>query len=221
MIRRSAACRWKRSSTVSRAPPAPASSWTILSSKTGEPAEISLVRARIALQRVRWQRLPGTEIAHLRIAGFSGGTTANLQKALEEMKREKVAGLILDMRNNPGGLFSEAISTASQFLAGGNVLLEKDAAGKTVPVPVRSGGIALDLPMVVLINGGSASAAEIVSGALRDGRRATIVGEKSFGTGTVLEIFPLSDGSALLLAVKEWLTPGGQRIWQQRDHPGR
>lgn len=99
------------------------------------------------------------------------------------------------------------------------MVLEKDAKGRIKPVPVRPGGLATAIPMAVLINGGTASAPEIVSGALQDARRATLVGEKTFGTGTVLNPFPLSDGSALLLAVEEWLTPAGHVIWHKGISP--
>jgi carboxyl-terminal processing protease len=108
---------------------------------------------------------------------------------------------------------------ASQFLPDGNVLLERDGEGKITPIPVEPGGAATDIPLVVLINQGSASAAEIVAGAIQDAERATLVGETTFGTGTVLQEFPLSDGSALLLAIKEWLTPSGRVIWRQGLSP--
>ncbi len=101
------------------------------------------------------------------------------------------------------------------------MLLEKDAQGQVKPVPVQPGGVAPDIPLVVLINGGTASAAEIVAGALQDAQRATLVGETTFGTGTVLNEFRLSDGSALLLATEEWLTPGGRVIWHQGISPDK
>ena len=99
------------------------------------------------------------------------------------------------------------------------MLLEKNALGKIRPVPVESGGVATALPMVVLINGGTSSGAEIVAGALQDAHRAKLVGEKTFGTGTVLQTFSLSDGSALMLAIEEWLTPDGHLIWHQGITP--
>jgi carboxyl-terminal processing protease len=130
-----------------------------------------------------------------------------------------MTGIILDLRNNPGGLLGEAVSVASQFLKNGNVLLEKDAQGKTTPVAVQPHGPVTDLPMVVLINGGTANAAEILAGALQDAHRATVLGETTFGTGTVLTEFRLSDGSALLLATEEWLTPAGRVIWHHGISP--
>jgi carboxyl-terminal processing protease len=192
---------------------------TIQDPKTGETRDVMLQRARINLQNVTWHILPGTTIAHLRLAGFSQGATQELQQALQEIQAQGGTGLILDLRNNPGGLLSEAVGVASQFLTGGNVLLEKNAKGEVKPIPVESGGVAPTIPMVVLINGGTASAAEIVSGALQDAHRAELVGETTFGTGTVLNEFPLSDGSALLLATEEWLTPNMGSIWHHGISP--
>jgi carboxyl-terminal processing protease len=192
---------------------------TILTPETGQTRDVTLVRAHITLQNVFWQQLPGTQIAHVRIVAFSKGVTDDLRQALGEIKQRGLAGIILDLRSNPGGLLSEAVGTASQFLRGGNVLLEKDTQGAITPVPVQEGGLAPDLPLVVLIDPGTASAAEIVSGALQDAGRAKLVGETTFGTGTVLNQFGLSDGSALLLATEEWLTPKGQLIWHQGIAP--
>jgi carboxyl-terminal processing protease len=192
---------------------------TILNPNIGMTKNLMIIRARIALQSVTWQRLPDTSVAHLRIVTFSQGVSEALRKALLNIQAEGLNSLILDLRNSPGGLYDEAVSTASQFLGSGNVLLEKDAGGRITPVAVRSGGIALTNPMVVLINGGTSSGAEIVAGALQDSHRAKLVGEKTFGTGTVLETFSLSDGSALMLATKEWLTPAGHVIWHQGISP--
>jgi len=191
----------------------------IFDSKTGLTREVSLVRAAITMNNVTWRRLPATGIAHLRIAAFSKGVTGDLKKALRAIMAQNIKGLILDLRNNPGGLLNEAVSAASQFLAGGQVLLEKSADGRITSVAVEKGGMAPSIPMVVLLNGGTASAAEIVAGALQDHRRASLVGLTTFGTGTVLEQFPLSDGSALLLAVQEWLTPNGSQIWHKGIPP--
>ena len=191
----------------------------IFDSKTGLTREVSLVRAAIVMNNVTWRRLPASRVAHLRIAGFSEGVTRDLKKALGVIMAQDLKGLILDLRNNPGGLLSEAVSTASQFLSGGNVLLEKNAKGQITSVAVEKGGAALSIPMVVLVNNGTASAAEIISGALQDQGRARLVGTTTFGTGTVLQQFPLSDGSALLLAVQEWLTPNGNEIWHKGITP--
>ena len=125
----------------------------------------------------------------------------------------------MDLRDNPGGVLDEAVAVASEFLANGNVLLVRDAQGKITPVPVRAGGLATNIPMAVLINGGSASASEIVTGALHDAHRAELIGETTFGTGTVLNEFPLIGGAALMLAIQEWLTPDGHSFWHKGIPP--
>ena len=202
-------------------PPGTQVTLTVLNPGTGLSRNVSIVRARISLHNVIWQLLPGTQVAQVRISSFSNGITADLHKALEKIGEEGGTSLILDLRNNPGGLLDEAVGTVSQFLREGDVVLEKDSVGRVTPVRVKPGGRAYDFPLVVLVNGGTASAAEIVAGALQDSGRAKIVGEKTFGTGTVLEKFALSDGSALLLAVQEWLTPKGKTIWHRGILPDR
>ncbi len=192
---------------------------SILTPATGRTREVSMVRAAITIKNVTWHTLPGTEVAHLRIAGFSEGVAETLKIAVSEIKAEGLKRLILDLRNDPGGVLTEAVSAASLFLSEGNVLLERNAKGQITPVPVEKNGMALHIPMVCLVNEGTASAAEILAGALQDHRRALLVGTTTFGTGTVLEKFPLSDGSALLLAIQEWLTPNGSTIWHKGISP--
>jgi carboxyl-terminal processing protease len=192
---------------------------TVQNPNDGHTRSIKIVRAAIKVNNVSWQRLPGTQLAHLRIAMFSEGESDDLRKALLDIQRESLKGIILDLRNDPGGILDEAVATASQFLKSGNVLWEKDAKSKISAVPVKTGGVATDVPLVVLINSGSASDSEIVAGALRDAHRATLVGETTFGTGTVLSEFELSDGSSLLLAVQEWLTPDKRSFWHKGIEP--
>lgn len=192
---------------------------TIIDARDGSQSELTLTRAKIIVNNVSWAQVPGTTVAVVRITGFSDKVGDGLKKALTEIKAQNLTGVVLDLRNNPGGLLSEAITTASQFLSNGDVLLQKDAKGNIEHVRVESGGIASDLPMTVLINYGSASASEIVSGALQDAGRAKLVGETTFGTGTVLNTFNLPDGSAMLLATSEWLTPNGRVIWHQGIKP--
>ncbi len=191
----------------------------IIDAHNGTQRELTITRAKIKVSDVSWAQVPGTTLGVVRIAGFSDGISAGLKNALKEIKAQKLTGVILDLRNNPGGLLSEAVTTTSQFLDKGNVLLEKDAEGKIQEVKIEAGGIATDLPMTVLINYGSASASEIVSGALQDAGRAKLIGETTFGTGTVLNTFNLSDGSALLVATLQWLTPNGRVIWHQGIKP--
>ncbi len=180
---------------------------------SGATTQVTLVRAVINLTSVTWHELPGSTVAHLRLSSFIKGTATDLDKALDAIKTQGSSAIILDLRDNPGGLLDEAVSVASRFLKSGNVLLEKDINGKTTSVPVLEGIAVTDAPLIVLINQGTASAAEIVAAALQSGGRAKLVGETTFGTGTVLSQFPLPDGSALILAVEEWLTPAGNTIW--------
>ncbi len=180
---------------------------------SGATSEVTLVRAIIKLVSVSWNQLPGSTIADLRLSSFAKGTATELDSALAEIKAQGSTGIVLDMRDNPGGLLEDAVAVSSRFLKTGNVLLEKDINGNVTSVPVTQGVAVTDLPMVVLVNQGTASAAEIVAGALQDAGRAKLVGETTFGTGTVLNQFNLPDGSALILAVEEWLTPSGKTIW--------
>jgi carboxyl-terminal processing protease len=181
--------------------------------------DLTITRAKITVENVTWSMVPGTTIAHIHISGFSDGVTNTLKTDLSAIQAQGATGLILDLRDDPGGLLSESIGVTSQFISSGSVLEEKDVKGAIHQVPVQAGGLAANIPMVVLINQGTASAAEIVSGAIQDGKRATLVGATTFGTGTVLEEFPLPDQSAMLLATQEWLTPKGRTIWHQGIAP--
>lgn len=192
---------------------------TILQSSSGDTRQVTLQRARIPLNNVDWNPVPGTSVAYLRVSAFTRGVGKELQQALIDAQNQGMKGVVLDLRNNPGGLLQEAVTIASQFLDGGLVMQQKDASGNISPLPVRPGGVATDIPVVVLINRGSASASEIVAGALQDAQRARLVGETTYGTGTVLNQFNLSDGSALLLATEEWLTPNGRVIWHKGIDP--
>ena len=187
--------------------------------QTGAVRDVIITRAKISIQNVTWSMLPGTKIAHLKIAAFSNGVSKDLQAALKQIKATGATGIVLDLRNDPGGLLDEAVGVASQFIGSGNVLLVQDAQGKQQAIPVNPGGLAVDMPLVVLVNQGSASAAEIVAGAIQDAHRATLIGETTFGTGTVLNFFNLSDGSEILLATEMWLTPNGRVIWHHGIAP--
>jgi carboxyl-terminal processing protease len=192
---------------------------TLEDPSTGKKRSVIIKRANITLQSVTWRMLPELGIAHVRIAFFSKGTSQELGKALGTIEKQGAKGVVLDLRNDPGGLLDMAVGVASRFLDSGTVLQEKDAKGKLRTVSVETGGGKCGLPLVVLINAGTASASEIVAGALQDAKRAVLVGEKTFGTGTVLNVVPLSDGSALQLAVLEWLTPNGRVIWHKGITP--
>jgi carboxyl-terminal processing protease len=180
---------------------------------------VTVTRQQLTVPSVTWAMARGTTAAHVLISQFAEHTGADLAGALRSARAAGASSIVLDMRNDPGGLRDEAVAAASQFLAAGIVLIEQDAQGNRTTFPVQPGGAATDLPLVVLINQGTASSAEIVAGALQDHRRATLVGTTTFGTGTVLSTFFLSDGSALLLGTHQWLTPEGRLIWRRGIPP--
>lgn len=188
---------------------------TVQTGGGGQPRELTLVRAEVAIETVSWAMVPGTTAAMLRLEQFSQGAADDLKAALGEIRAAGADRVVFDLRGNPGGYVDEAIGVASQFLSSGNVFVERDAAGKETTRPVSPDGVATDLPLVVLIDAGTASSAEIVSGAIQDAGRGDLIGVKTFGTGTVLGEFELSDGSALRVGTVEWLTPDGRRIWRE------
>ncbi|GCE12051.1 S41 family peptidase [Tengunoibacter tsumagoiensis] len=181
--------------------------------------DIKMTRAEISAQNVILHYIPESHIAHIQITQFSDGVSNQLKDALAKAKGQGATKIILDMRDNPGGYLPEAVNTASLFLKDGNVLLEQDNKGNRTPTPVNGKPVNTTDQLVVLVNENSASAAEIVTGALQDNKRATVFGKKTFGTGTVLSQINLSDGSALLLGVREWLTPNGRFIRQVPNDP--
>lgn len=181
--------------------------------------DVEITRGEIKVPAASWAMIPGTDVALIRLSQFSANALEDVTAAIEGARQEGASALIVDVRNNPGGLLEQAISVTSQFLEDGDVLLEEDAEGNRKAYPVEEGGLATDIPMVVLINPGSASSAEIFAGAVQDHDRGQLVGETTFGTGTVLQPFPLRDGSALLLGTKQWLTPSGRLIRKQGVAP--
>ena len=192
---------------------------TVLRPDEGKSLEIAITRGEIDSPTATWAMLPGTPVALIRLSQFSADATDELTAAIGEARVAGATSLIMDVRNNPGGLLQQAVQVTSQFLKGGNVMQQEDAAGKRQVFPVKRGGMATDIPMVVLVNRGSASSSEIFAGAMQDHERAIVVGETTFGTGTVLEPFPLSDGSALMLGTSQWLTADGRLIRKQGIEP--
>lgn len=186
---------------------------------SGPERNYTITRADVALEPVTWTMVPGTDTALLYLDSFSSGASDAVVSALKEIKSAGADRLILDLRGNPGGYVNEALGIASQFLSGGVVYIDRDANGKETPQKVVDGGVALDIPLVVLVDGNTASSSEIVSGALQDAGRAQIVGVTTYGTGTVLGEFALSDGSALRIGTVEWLTPKGRQIWHNGITP--
>ncbi len=192
---------------------------TILHENATEPVDITIVRDEIKIPAVSWTVIPGTNIGFIRLNQFSSVANDQLVSALEAVQAEGVSALIIDVRSNGGGLLDQAVAVSSQFLDTGDVLQERDARDNIKRFPVKKGGIALDIPLVVLMDKGTASAAEIFAGAIQDHRRGTLIGETTFGAGTVLTPYTLSDGSMLLLGTSEWLTPNGRHIWRNGVSP--
>ncbi len=185
---------------------------TVLHPGEMEPADIVIVRDVIKVPKTSWAFVPGTRIAHIRLYQFSEGVSKEMIQAIQDARNAGATALVIDVRDNPGGLVSEVVRVTSQFLKAGTVLLEQDAQGKRTPVAIRGIGVVTDLPVVVLVNYGSASASEIFAGALQDYQRAPVVGTRTFGTGTVLSTLNLPDGSDLVLGTSQWLTPNGRFI---------
>lgn len=181
--------------------------------------DITITRAKILVPSVTWAMLPGTTVAHVLISQFAEKTTYQLVQNIKDARDHGATAIILDLRNNPGGIFDEAIGVASQFISKGAVLIEQNAQGQRKVDDVKPGGSATSIPMVVLVNSGTASASEIVAGAIKDHNRAKIVGQTTFGTGTVLSQYSLSDGSAILVGTTEWFTPDGHQIWHKGITP--
>jgi carboxyl-terminal processing protease len=192
---------------------------TIRPGTTGPERTVSLVRADVPIQPVSWTLVPGTTTALIQLEQFSNGAADDTVEALKAARAAGANRIVLDLRGNPGGYVNEAVGVASQFLSSGLVYIERNAADERTEHAVSPGGVGTDLPVVVVVDGNTASSAEIVSGALQDAGRATVVGETTFGTGTVLGEFDLSDGSALRVGTVEWLTPEGRRIWHEGIAP--
>jgi carboxyl-terminal processing protease len=181
--------------------------------------DVTIIRRQFDLPLVTWAMVPGRDIAMIRLEQFATGATNAVSGAIEEAKAAGATGIILDLRGNPGGYVNEAIGVASQFVGDGIVYQSIDASGVTKDVTVLPGGAYTSGPLVVLADGDSASSAEIVTGAIQDAKRGTVVGEKTFGTGTVLGRFDLADGSSMRIGVERWLTRGGRPIWHEGLEP--
>ncbi|HEY1352825.1 MAG TPA: S41 family peptidase [Ktedonobacteraceae bacterium] len=178
-----------------------------------------ITRAQIQVPNVVLHYIPENHTAVIQIVQFSNGVSDQLKTLILQAKKDGATHIILDLRNNPGGYLQEAINTASEFMARGTILIEQDGSGKQTKYPVTGQTVDTGIAMVVLVNQNTASAAEIVSGALQDNGRALIMGTPTFGTGTVLQEYDLSDGSAILLGISEWLTPNGHFIRKDKIQP--
>ena len=184
-----------------------------------KPLVFTLVRETIHIQSVK-SEIVDKGIGHIRVIQFQEETARDLATALAKLKASQVDSLILDLRNNPGGLLTAAVEVAEQFLEKDKQIVSvKTRDGKKDDFTGRGGKDWKDAPLVVLVNHGSASASEIVSGAFQDWGRAVIVGAQTFGKGSVQTIFPLSDGSALRLTTAKYYTPKGRSIQDEGVRP--
>lgn len=178
--------------------------------------ELTIVREEIDVASVKDAEIVQDGIGYVRVTQFNEPTGGNLKKELETLVNDGMKGLVLDLRGNPGGLLTSAAEVAELFLPRGELIVFTQGRGKEDRHEFKSTGLthytAKDFPMVILVNGGSASAAEIVSGALQDHKRAMLVGEKTFGKGSVQSILPLEDGAAVKLTTAKYYTPSERII---------
>nr|WP_044827180.1 S41 family peptidase [Thalassospira sp. HJ] len=187
---------------------------TIIRKGEQTPFDVTLTRAVIKIQSVRAE--PKDDIGYIRITKFNEQTFSGLQRAIADMREDigpEIKGLVIDLRNNPGGLLDQAISVSDAFLDKGEIVSTRPRdTQNTERYNARTGDLAEGLPVVVLINDGSASASEIVAGALQDHRRAVIMGTRSFGKGSVQTILPMPGNVALRLTTARYYTPSGKSI---------
>ena len=175
------------------------------------PRDVVVTRQLIELESVSWNRIENN-ILHIELASFSIDTDEQFDAIIKEVKQNKPTGIILDMRNNPGGVLDTVINIATLWIEKKNILIEKFGDGSEQKYKASGYTPFMDIPTVVLINQGSASGSEIMAGAFQDYEIATIVGKQSFGKGSVQTVRKLADGSALKVTIAKWLTPKGQSI---------
>lgn len=181
----------------------------------GEPFEVSIVRDVIVVKSVTWEMkrtADGRNVAYVEMRQFNEETVPLFDKAIREFTRQKPTAVILDLRNNPGGYLDAAVDVAGEWIGNGTAVIERRSDGVEEPFDAAVRARLAGFPTVVLVNGGSASGSEIVAGALQDAQMATLVGEQTFGKGSVQDYEELSDGGALKLTIAEWLTPNGRTI---------
>ncbi len=187
---------------------------TLTIRRSSQVLDVALTRERIELQAVDTQinKGPnGLQVGYIRLKQFNANATKDMRKALREMEAAEVDGYVLDLRSNPGGLLMASVEIARQWLNEGTIVSTKTRTGIT-DVKRATGRALTDKPVVVLVNEGSASASEILSGALQDNKRAVLVGQKTFGKGLVQSVRGLSDGSGMTVTIAKYLTPRGRDI---------
>ena len=193
-----------------------------LDNGSGETSELTLERRSVDLRPVRTRRLRSGShtLGYLRITQFSEGVPEQVKEALTELQNKEIEGLVLDLRNNSGGLVSAGLAVADDFLSGGAIVETRNREGinDTIQASLQT---VYDGPMVTLVNGGTASASEILAGALQDNERATLLGGQTFGKGLIQTLTNLSDGSGLAVTVAGYVTPSGRDIQGEGIAPDR
>jgi len=191
---------------------------TIERPDTEQPFEVLITRAKLENPLVE-SRMIGSDVAYVLLTGFDGTATDRLQREIDSLLVRNPKGLILDLRGNPGGFLDEAIGVADLFLGDGVVLFERQKDGNEETFRSDDGDLAETIPLVVLVDAGSASASEIVAGAVQDLGRGTLIGTKTFGKGSVQRVHALSDGSELRVTVARWFTPNDRAIHGEGIEP--
>ena len=201
----------------------PAGTVVVLKVARGEQPAFDVEVRRQTIKRDSVElKIDEGKIATLRIFRFAADTQGSVNKAVEKILAEGATGVVLDLRGNPGGFLDAGVYVANEFLAGGQKIVEERFKnGDVTPFAADGKGRLQQIPLVVLVNGGSASASEIVAGALQDNKRAVVMGEQSFGKGSVQEVEQFPDGSALRVTVAKWYTPGGQSISESGITPDK
>ena len=208
----------KQAINIMRGEPGTSVVITIKRETEEKPFEVHIIRDQIEIPYVEWE-MKNDRVGYIFIAQFVQNVGAKVEQALTELSADGAEGIILDLRNNPGGLLDEAISVASNFISKGMVVAVKQKSGKDSTYNVLTSIKSTRLPLVVLINQGSASASEIVAGAIQDYHRGKLIGMKTFGKGTVQSVIPLSDGSALRLTTAKYYTPSDRFIHEMGIEP--
>jgi carboxyl-terminal processing protease len=215
---------WRETEAVRALTGSPGTKVTVKAHRAGwaEPRSFTLVRDVIRIVSVE-ERLFDRKLAYVKVKSFQDRTDAYLRKALDSLRDQaggQLSGIVLDLRHNPGGLLDQAVKVADRFLDGGVIVTTKGRGGKHVEVEkAHPKGTEPKYPMVVLVDGGTASASEIVAGALQDSGRAVVIGTRTFGKGSVQTVIELEDGSGLKLTVARYYTPSGRSIQERGIEP--
>lgn len=194
---------------------------SILREKEEKLMDLKVVRDVIKIKSIKEAEILGDDIGYIRLSEFQENTPRDLNRALKQLEDKKIKGLVLDLRNNPGGLLNTAVSVAEHFVPKGELIVYTKGRRENQDIEFRSRGryAPPSYPVVVLINGGSASGSEILAGAIQDHRQGILLGTKTFGKGSVQTVVPLKDGSAVRLTTSKYYTPKGRMIHEKGIEP--